>query len=52
LDKLTMLVQQSSVDADRAILFPQSDVIGTFNNILPIQPRARRLLFRLMAMET
>jgi hypothetical protein len=36
LDKLTMLVQQASVDADRAILFPQSDVIGTFNNILPI----------------
>jgi hypothetical protein len=36
LDKLTMLVQQASVDADRAILFPQSDVIGTFNNTLPI----------------
>ena len=36
LDKLTMLVQQASVDADRAILFPQSDAVGSFNNTLPI----------------
>jgi hypothetical protein len=36
LDKLTMLIQQTSIDTDRAILFPQSDITGTFNNILPI----------------
>ena len=36
LDKLTMLVQQTSIDTDRAILFPQSDLAGSFNNILPI----------------
>jgi hypothetical protein len=36
LDKLTMLVQQTGIDTDRAILFPQSDLAGSFNNILPI----------------
>jgi hypothetical protein len=36
LDKLTMLVQQTSIDTNRAIVFPQSDLTGTFNNILPI----------------
>lgn len=35
LDKLTMLVQQGSIDTDRAILFPQSDTGLGFNNILP-----------------
>lgn len=36
LDKLTMLVQQTKTDTDRAILFPQSDLSGSFNNTLPI----------------
>lgn len=35
LDKLTMLVQQTSVDTDRAILFPKSDIVGAFDNVLP-----------------
>jgi hypothetical protein len=35
LDKLTMLIQQTTLDSDRAILFPESDAGTGVNNILP-----------------
>jgi hypothetical protein len=45
LDKLTMLVQQTSVDADRAIVFPASDSGLGLNNILPsVNDRRAKLI--------
>ena len=45
LDKLTMLVQQTGIDTDRAVLFPQSDVALNLTNVLPpVAERSNKVL--------